>query len=74
MEQVDRLGYKLEIVHYGWKQRELREQGLPKLDNLVVITGVSDITGDVSVFSTHGVCLRDLQALPARSGAVFGQQ
>ncbi len=46
MEQAERLGYELEIVHYDWKQRVPRELELPKLDGLVVITGVSDITGD----------------------------
>ena len=39
MEQVNRLGYELEIVNYDWKLRELRELGLPKLDGLVVMTG-----------------------------------
>ena len=46
MEQAERLGYELEIVHYDWKLRVPRELELPKLDGLVVITGVSDITGD----------------------------
>ena len=40
MEQAERLGYELEIVHYDWKQRVPRELELPKLEGLVVITGV----------------------------------
>ena len=75
MEQAERLGYELEIVHYDWKLRELRELGLPKLDGLVVMTGGGRTSPETaSIFSTHGGALRDLRALPARSGAAFGQQ
>lgn len=55
MEQVNRLGYELEIVHYDWKLRELRELGLPKLDGLVVMTGGAYITGDgINFLDTRG--------------------